>query len=58
MADIRTPNMNLVILSGRLVQDPEIKLLLREKQYPGLELLLQGLIETLLPEIGKKIPFL
>jgi single-strand DNA-binding protein len=25
MADIRTPNMNLVILSGRLVQDPEIK---------------------------------
>ncbi len=25
MADLRTPNMNLVILSGRLVQDPEIK---------------------------------
>jgi|Deesub1362B_J571_1020462.scaffolds.fasta_scaffold05087_5 single-strand DNA-binding protein len=25
MADLRIPNMNLVILSGRLVQDPEIK---------------------------------
>ncbi|MEO0255340.1 MAG: single-stranded DNA-binding protein [candidate division WOR-3 bacterium] len=25
MADIKVPNMNLVILSGRLVQDPEIR---------------------------------
>ncbi len=25
MADLRIPNMNLVIISGRLVQDPEIR---------------------------------
>ena len=35
MADLKFPNLNFVLLSGRLVQDPELGILPQVAQLPG-----------------------